>query len=114
MQDAGIIRHRGKINATINNAQRALELIASEGSLGAYIWRFEPSLQEQSELDYPAATSPSSTALSKDLKKRGWKFVGPTTMYAFMQSMGLINDHAEDCACYAVCDAARAGFTRPK
>lgn len=114
VQDAGIIRHRGKINATINNAQRALDMVAAEGSLAAYIWRFEPSVQELADLEYPAATSPSSVALSKDLKKRGWKFVGPTTMYAFMQSMGLVNDHAADCYCRAACDAQRAAFIRPK
>ncbi|RPE70964.1 DNA-3-methyladenine glycosylase I [Pacificibacter maritimus] len=114
LQNAGIIRHRGKITATINNAQRALDLIASQGSLGAYIWQFEPSLQEVLGLEYPAATSASSVALSKDLKKRGWKFVGPTTIYAFMQSMGLVNDHASDCICHATCEAARAGFIRPK
>jgi DNA-3-methyladenine glycosylase I len=113
VRDAGIIRHRGKISATINNAQRALEMIETEGSLAAYIWRFEPSVQEVSELDQPVATSPSSVALSKDLKKRGWKFVGPTTMYAFMQSMGLVNDHTPDCHCYEVVEAQRAAFIRP-
>lgn len=112
--DAGIIRHRGKINATINNAERAIEMVESEGSLAAYIWRFEPSAAEIAALDYPAAASPSSVALSKDLKKRGWKFVGPTTMYAFMQSMGLVNDHAPDCHCYAAVETQRAGFIRPK
>jgi len=113
VQDAGIIRHRGKINATINNAKRAIEMLETEGTLAAYIWRFEPSVQELSELEYPAATSPSSVALSKDLKKRGWKFVGPTTMYAFMQSMGLVNDHTPDCHCHAACEAQRAAFIRP-
>lgn len=112
--DAGIIRHRGKIKATINNAQRALEMIETEGSLAAYIWRFEPSAEEHAALEYPAATSPSSVALSKDLKKRGWKFVGPTTMYAFMQSMGMVNDHTPECHCYEAVEAQRAAFTRPK
>lgn len=112
--DAGIIRHRGKIKATINNAQRALEMIETEGSLAAYIWRFEPSVEEHAALEYPAATSPSSVALSKDLKKRGWKFVGPTTMYAFMQSMGMVNDHTPECHCYEAVEAQRAAFTRPK
>jgi DNA-3-methyladenine glycosylase I len=113
LQDAGIVRHRGKIAATINNAQRALELIESEGSLAHYIWKYEPSLEEHTALEYPAATCPSSVALSKDLKKRGWKFVGPTTMYAFMQSMGMVNDHTGDCEWYAKTDAARAAFKRP-
>ena len=84
LKDAGIVRHRGKIEAVINNARRARELIAAEGSLSGYVWRFEPS-------------QAGATALSKDLKKRGWNFVGPTTVYAFMQAMGLVNDHAEDC-----------------
>lgn len=113
VQDAGIVRHRGKITATINNAQRAIEMVEAEGSLAAYLWRFEPSVQELAELEYPAATSPSSVALSKDLKKRGWKFVGPTTMYAFMQSMGLVNDHTPDCKCYNAVEAQRAAFIRP-
>ncbi|MFT6426209.1 MAG: DNA-3-methyladenine glycosylase I [Celeribacter sp.] len=114
VQDAGIVRHRGKIMATINNAQRAIEMVTTEGSLAAYLWRFEPSVQELADLEYPAATSPSSVALSKDLKKRGWKFVGPTTMYAFMQSMGLVNDHTPDCQCYEAVEVQRAAFIRPK
>jgi DNA-3-methyladenine glycosylase I len=84
LKDAGIVRHRGKIEAVINNARRARELIAAEGSLSGYFWRFAPSQE-------------GATALSKDLKKRGWKFVGPTTVYAFMQAMGLVNDHAKNC-----------------
>lgn len=112
LADAGIIRHRGKIEAVINNARRAVELVAQEGSLAAYVWRFEPTgteiLPPQS-----ASVSPTSIALSKDLKKRGWKFVGPTTVYAFMQAMGLINDHAEGCAIRAEAAAARARFTPP-
>jgi DNA-3-methyladenine glycosylase I len=84
LKDAGIVRHRGKIEAVINNARRAREVIAAEGSLARYFWRFEPSKE-------------GAAALSKDLKKRGWKFVGPTTVYAFMQAMGLVNDHAESC-----------------
>ena len=110
--DAGIIRHRGKIEAAINNAQRARELIEREGSIAAYVWRHEP---EPASLGAPqtASTSPESIALSKDLKKRGWKFVGPTTVYAFMQAMGLINDHAEGCALRAEAEAARKAFRRP-
>ena len=110
--DAGIVRHRGKIEATINNAQRARELVEAEGSLAAYVWRFEP---DPSELAAPqsASTSPTSIALSKDLKKRGWKFVGSTTVYAFMQAMGLINDHVEDCVTRATVTRARKRFRPP-
>ncbi|MCU1359045.1 MAG: DNA-3-methyladenine glycosylase [Ilumatobacteraceae bacterium] len=96
--DAGIVRHRGKIQSTINNAHRAIELIETEGSLSDYVARYRPAepirLTVESSLQ---ATSPESVALSKDLKKRGWSFVGPTTMYAFMQAMGLVNDHIEGC-----------------
>ena len=110
--DAGIVRHRGKIEATINNAQRARELVEAEGSLAAYVWRFEP---DPSELAAPqsASTSPTSIALSKDLKKRGWKFVGPTTVYAFIQAMGLINDHVADCVTRATVTRARKRFRPP-
>ncbi|UYV37981.1 DNA-3-methyladenine glycosylase I [Rhodobacteraceae bacterium D3-12] len=112
VQNAGIIRHRGKINAVINNAARAQELVAEAGSLAAFIWRFEP---PAGETDPPQSmtTSPSSHALSKELKKRGWKFVGPTTMFAFLQSMGLFNDHAHGCSVRAAVETARARFTRP-
>lgn len=112
LQDAGIVRHRGKIEAVINNAQRARDLVASEGSLAAYIWRYEP---EPGQIPEPQtlSTSPESVTLSKDLKKRGWKFVGPTTVYAFMQAMGLINDHVHDCMTRARVDRARKGFKRP-
>lgn len=112
LTDAGIIRHRGKIEAVINNARRAVELTAQEGSLAAYLWRFEPTLGETAP-PQSASVSPTSIALSKDLKKRGWKFVGPTTVYAFMQAMGLINDHADGCAIRAEAAAARARFTPP-
>lgn len=96
LKNEGIVRHRGKIEAVINNAKRAQELVKQEGSLAAYFWRFEPG---KAHLAKPQSltTSEQSIALSKDLKKRGWKFVGPTTMFAFMQAMGLINDHVEDC-----------------
>lgn len=113
LQDAGIVRHRGKIEAVINNAKRAQELVAQEGSLAAFFWRHEP---DPADLGTPqtASTSATSVALSKDLKKRGWKFVGPTTVYAFMQAMGLINDHAEGCVVRAEVEAARTAFERPK
>ena len=100
--DAGIIRHRGKIEAAINNARCAEKLLESESSLAAYFWKFEPSAKSRPkhitrETLRAMTQSPESLALSKDLKKRGWKFVGPTTMYAFMQAMGLVNDHEETC-----------------
>ena len=113
LKDAGIIRHRGKIEAVINNAKRAKELVKQEGSLAAFLWRYEP---DPGTLGKPQTltTSPESIALSKELKKRGWTFVGPTTMFALMQAMGLINDHAEDCVIRAKVDRARKGFKRPK
>jgi DNA-3-methyladenine glycosylase I len=111
LQDAGIIRHRGKIEAAINNAQRAKELVKEEGSLAAFIWRYEPKKQTTPQ---SASTSPESIALSKELKKRGWKFVGPTTVYAFMQAMGLINDHATGCVARAEAAKARKGFSVPE
>jgi DNA-3-methyladenine glycosylase I len=94
--DAGIVRHRGKIEAVINNAQRVLELIAAEGSLADFVWRYEPKPGSDA-IPQTRSVSPESIALSKELKKRGWKFVGPTTIFAFMQAMGLVNDHADDC-----------------
>lgn len=93
--DTAIVRHRGKIEATINNANRAIELAEEFGSLAAYAWRYAPDREEPPEL--PPATTAESTAMSKDLKKRGWRFVGPTTLYAFMQAMGLVNDHLAGC-----------------
>ena len=100
LQDAGIIRHRGKIEATVNNAGRALELIDECGSLDTYLWSWRPTEREP-DLRDPFATTPAvtatSTALSKDLKRRGWAFVGPTTVYAFMQAMGLVDDHTPGC-----------------
>jgi len=98
LQNEGIIRHRGKIEATINNAQRALELIEEKGSLDAYFWAFQPptTKQPKSASDIPGKTD-LSHHISKDLKKRGWKFVGPTTIYAFMQAMGMVNDHIDGC-----------------
>ncbi len=110
--DAGIVRHRGKIEAVINNAQRALELVQAEGSLAAFIWRYEADPRTQG-LPQTRSTSPESVALSKELKKRGWKFVGPTTVYAFMQSMGLLNDHVEECVVRARVTKARQAFKPP-
>ena len=112
LQNAGIIRHRGKIEATINNARRAQEMVKQEGSLAAFIWRYEP---DSNQLAKPQTltTSQESIALSKDLKKLGWKFVGPTTMYALMQAMGLINDHVEGCVIRAKVEQARQNFQRP-
>jgi DNA-3-methyladenine glycosylase I len=100
--DAGIVRHRGKIESTINNAKRCADLIDETGSLAEYVWRFEPApASHPKSLTWDRlktiAITPESTALSKDLKNRGWSFVGPTTMYAFMQAMGLVNDHLDDC-----------------
>jgi len=106
--DAGIVRHRGKIEATINNASRALETADEHGSLAAYFWSFEPP-RGPPPLEIPATTE-VSTALSKDLKRRGWRFVGPTTAYAFMQAMGLVNDHLEGCYVREVAEQARTAF----
>jgi len=112
LKDDGIVRHGGKIEAVINNAQRAREIVDREGSLAAFFWRYQP---DQDTLFEPqtASTSSESVALSKDLKKQGWKFVGPTTVYAFMQAMGLINDHVENCAIRADVERARKSFKRP-
>ena len=112
LKDGGIVRHRGKIEAVINNARRAQELVRREGSLAAYVWRYEPAAEDLAK-PQTASTSATSVSLSKDLKKRGWSFVGPTTVYAFMQAMGLINDHAEGCSIRADVERARAGFRRP-
>lgn len=108
--DASIIRHRGKIEATINNAGRAVELVEEAGSLAAYVWSFEPTAPGPPQ---PVSESPESRALSKDLKRRGWRFVGPTTAYAFMQAMGLVDDHAEGCAARARAESDRAAFSPP-
>jgi DNA-3-methyladenine glycosylase I len=117
--NAGIIRHRGKIVSTINNAKRARELADEAGSLAAWFWSREPHDSERpSVVDYQTlvanTTTPASTRISKELKKRGWSFVGPTTVYAFMQAMGLVNDHIEGCACRAKVEAERAVFRRPR
>jgi DNA-3-methyladenine glycosylase I len=110
LKNEGIIRHRGKIEAAINNARRARELAQREGSLAAYFWRYEA--QERGKPS-TAPTSEQSIALSKDLKKQGWQFVGPTTVYAFMQAMGLVNDHAAECVGRAQVERERKRFKRP-
>lgn len=107
--DAGIVRHQGKIRSTINNALRSLEVVEEFGSLGALIWSFEPGPRPPTW----DATTPESVALGKDLKRRGFSFVGPTTAYAFMQAMGLVNDHWEGCVFRDAVEAERAVFNRP-
>ena len=111
LQDAGIVRHRGKIEAVLNNARRTLELVQAEGSLAAYFWRHEPAADEQAAWRH-TPTSPTSITLSRDLKRRGWKFVGPTTLQAFLLAMGLVNGHADDCVGSHQADAARAALGR--
>jgi len=116
--DAGIVRHHGKIEATVTNAGRALELIEEVGSLAAYVWSFEPAPSERPpRLDRSTlaglGTSPASVALSADLRRRGWRFVGPTTVYAFLQSMGVVNDHVEGCPSRPVVEAMRDALHRP-
>ena len=109
------MRHQGKIRSTINNAKRAIEMVESEGSLAAYFWRWEPT-EREGDVDgvfTVPATTPTSTAIAKDLKKRGWSFVGPTTVYAFMQAMGLVNDHLPGCAAREECEAERRAVRRP-
>jgi len=118
LQNAGIIRHRGKIEATINNAQRAIEIVAEFGSLASYIWGWEPESREpgigknDTKGLIPSITR-TSQLLSKDLKKRGWKFFGPTTAYAFMQAMGLVNDHVQGCVIRELAESARREVTPP-
>lgn len=118
LSDTGIVRHRGKIESAINNAQRAGELIDSERSIGAFFWRFEPPpAGRPKRLTWEALKAMSQTsesaALSKDLKKRGWSFVGPTTMYAAMQAMGVVNDHLHGCSHRDQAERDRAHFRRP-
>lgn len=112
LQDAGIVRHRGKIEAVINNAARAQEMVADEGSLAAYFWSYEPAPESLPE-PQTVSTCAESIALSKALKKRGWKFVGPTTVYAFMQAMGMVNDHLHGCISRQQVAEARKNFTPP-
>jgi DNA-3-methyladenine glycosylase I len=116
LADAGIVRHRGKIEAVIHNAGRAVEIVDAEGSLGAYLWSFAPRRREPAIEHAELArltTSAQSTALATDLKRRGWRFVGPTTIYAFMQSMGLVDDHLPGCAIHSRAEAARDAFMTP-
>jgi DNA-3-methyladenine glycosylase I len=112
LADTGIVRHRGKIEAVIHNAQRACEMVDETGSLAAYFWRFEPDPRQLPE-PQTATVCAEAVALSKDLKRRGWKFVGPTTVYAFMQAMGLLNDHAKECVARAEAQRMRRSFERP-
>ncbi len=113
LKNEGIVRHRGKIEAVINNARLARELVQREGSLAAFLWRYEPGAKDLAK-PQTASTSAASVALSRELKKQGWKFVGPTTIHAFMQAMGLINDHVEECVIRAQADKARKRFNRPQ
>ncbi len=115
--DAGIVRNRAKIEATIHNARRCVALIEETGSFAAYVWSFEPKGRSPRRLDKPTlmdlGPSPEAIALSKDLKKRGWTFVGPTTVYSFMEAMGLVNDHVERCDLRSEIEDARSRFVRP-
>ncbi len=115
--DAGIVRHRGKIQSTINNAKRACDLVDECGSLAAYFWRYEPTRGRPKRITWrwlvKMTESAESRALSRDLKRRGWTFVGPTTAYAFMQAMGLVDDHLEGCSVRERTQAARQRFRRP-
>ena len=117
--DAGIVRHRGKIESTINNARRCIEIIEEFGTLARYAWTYEPRARSRPKLlDWPTlmenTTSDESIAMSKDLKRRGWSFVGPTTIYAFMQAVGLVNDHVTKCAFRSEVERERRSFTRPR
>lgn len=119
LDDAGIVRHRGKIESTVNNARRACDLADEFGSLAAYFWSFEPDVATRpARLDWDTlrrmTTAPEAIALGRDLKRRGWSFVGPTTVYAFMQAMGLVNDHLDGCAFRARALEARAALDRPR
>ncbi len=118
LTNAGIVRHRGKIASTVNNARRARELADEAGSLAAFFWRFEPGAEHRPDVVDLAhlranPTTAVSARISKELKKRGWSFVGPTTVYAFMQAMGLVNDHLEGCVCREKVEAERKAFRRP-
>ena len=114
LEDARIIRHRGKIEAAINNAQRAVELVEREGPLATFIWSYEPARRRRAPRagEVPAVTA-ESTALARELKRRGWRFTGPTTVYAFMQAMGLVDDHLAGCHARAAVEAARTAFEKP-
>ena len=119
LKDAGIVRHRGKIESVLNNARRACELVDEAGSLAAYFWRFEPRPAERPKrvthkVLMGLAQTDASRALSRDLKQRGWSYVGPTTAYAFMQAMGLVNDHIDGCVVRKQVETARRKFKRPR
>jgi DNA-3-methyladenine glycosylase I len=119
MADAGIVRNRAKIEATINNARRCLDLVDEMGSLGAYAWTFEPDGGSRPAVLDAAAlmgmtTAPEAVAMSKDLKRRGWSFVGPTTVYSFMEAMGLVNDHVDACGLRDEVETERLRFERPR
>ncbi len=119
LTNAGIVRHRGKIESTINNAKRARELAKEHGSLAAFFWQYEPAPKDRPKrLTHGAlmkmTKTPTSSALAKALKARGWTYVGPTTVYAFMQAMGLVNDHLEGCYVRGEVESAREAFRRPK
>jgi len=119
LKDAGIVRHRGKIESTTNNAKRARALQEEFGSLAAFVWQFEPAAESRPKTLTRAtltklAKTPESIALSKDLKSRGWSFVGPTTVYAFMQAAGIVNDHVQGCAARDRCSSARLAFDVPR
>ena len=118
LADAGIVRHRGKIESTINNARRCLDLIDEAGSLAAYAWSFEPDVSSRpSKVDWATldklGASPEATAMSKDLKRRGWSFVGPTTVYSFMEAVGIVNDHVSACSFRQDVQTERTRFRRP-
>lgn len=118
LKNAGIIRHRGKIEATINNARRAIDIVDEFGSLASYLWQWEPEIREpgigKNDQNGPVPSiTETSKRLSRDLKKRGWKFFGPTTAYAFMQAMGLVNDHVEGCVIREKVARARKKFIKP-
>lgn len=117
MANAGIVRHRGKIEAAINNARCALAMCDEQGSISRFFWSFAVDApyghnNDRVDADSMVATSAESTALSKELKKRGWKFVGPTTVYSFMQSMGLVNDHFENCHVRDECEKSRVNVMK--
>ena len=119
LKDAGIVRHRGKIESTINNAKRACDMVDEFGSIAAFVWRFEPASETRpATMDWASlqqmGQTDASVRLSKELKKREWSFVGPTTMYAFMQAMGMVNDHLDGCSARAPRFADRTRFAVPK
>jgi len=119
LEDTGIVRHRPKIQSTINNAKRMCDLVDELGSLSNYVWRFEPDINDRpkkitKEILITLTQTPASDALSKDLKRRGWSFIGPTTAYAFMQAVGIVNDHVEGCGFRSLAEQERATFKRPE